>query len=56
MLRFYEVLSYFGSFAHKVTQSSFVLHQTWHTTLIGIYDCVEVVRIVNHSHVLNITW
>ena len=48
-------LSVFGTFAHKVAQTWFVLHETWHTTLFGIYYCVEVVRILNHSHILEIT-
>ena len=39
-----------------VVQTWFVLHETWHTILFGIYYCVEVVRIVNHCHILNITW
>ena len=43
--RFYGFLSFFGTFAHKVAQTWFVLHETWHTTLFGIYYCVEVVRI-----------
>ena len=40
---------------HKVGQNWFVLHETWHTTLFGMYYCVEVVRIENNSHMLNIT-
>ena len=50
MFRFERFLSAFGTFAHKVAQSLFVLHETWHTTLFGTYYCVEVVRIVNHRH------
>ena len=55
MLRFYGFLCFLGTFAHKVAQTSFVLHETWHTTLFGIYYCVEVVRIENHCHMLEIT-
>ena len=55
MLRIYGFLSVFGTFADKVAQTWFVLHETKHTTLFGIYYCVEVVRIENHSHVLEIT-
>ena len=55
-LRFSGFFSYFGTFANKVAQTWFVLHKTLHTTLFGIYYCVEVVRIVNHSHIFNITW
>ena len=56
MLQFYGFLSYFSTFAHKVAQTWFILHETWHTTLFGISYCAEVVRIVNYSHILNITW
>ena len=54
-LRFYGFLSLCGTFAHKVAQTWFVLHENWHTTLFGIYYSVEVVRIENHSHMLKIT-
>ena len=54
-LRFYGLLSFFGSFAHNVAQTWFVFHETWHTTLFGIYYFVEVVRILYHSHILNIS-
>ena len=47
-------LSVFGNFMHKVAETLFVLHETWHTTRFGIYYCVEVVIIVNHSHMLEI--
>ena len=40
---------------HKVAQTWFVLHETWHTTLFGIYYSVEVVRIENNSDMLEIT-
>ena len=40
---------------HKLAQTLFVLHETWHTTLLGKYYCVEVVRIENHCHMLQIT-
>ena len=52
-LRFYVFLSCLGIFRHKVTW--FVLLKTWHTTPFGIYYCVEVVRIENYSHMLEIT-
>ena len=55
-LRFYAFLSVFATFAHKVAQTWFVFHETWHTTLFGIYHCVEAVRIENHSHMLEITY
>ena len=54
-LRFYAFLSVFGTFAHKVAQTWFVLHETWQTTLFGIYYCVEVVKIESHNHMLEIT-
>ena len=53
-LRFYRFLSVFGTFAHKVTQNWFILHETWHATLYGIYYCVEVFRDKNHSHMIEI--
>ena len=46
-------LSVFGTFAHKVAQTWFVLPETWQTKLFVIYYCVEVVIIVNHSHARN---
>ena len=54
-LRFYAFLNVFGTFAHKVAQTWFVLHETWHTKLFHIYHCVEVVRIENHNHMQEIT-
>ena len=55
-LRFYGFLSFFWTFAHKVTLTWFVLHETWQTILLGIYYCVEVVRFENNSHMLEITF
>jgi hypothetical protein len=40
---------------HKVPQTLFVLHETWHTQLFGLYYCVEMVRIEKHSHMLENT-
>ena len=54
-LRFQWFLSVFDNFEHKVAQSWFVFHENWHTTLFGTYYCVELVRIENHSHLLEIT-
>ena len=48
------VFKRFGTFAHKVAQIWFVLHETGHTTLCGIYYCVEVVRIENNCRMLEI--
>ena len=50
-----RVLNVFGTFALRVAQTWFVLHETWDTTQFGIYYCVEVVTIVNYSHMLEIT-
>ena len=50
-----RVFKRFDTFAHKVAQTWFVLHKTWNTTLFGIYYCVEVVRIENYCHMLQIT-
>ena len=47
-------LSTFGTVVHKVAKIWFVLHEAWHTTLFGIYYCVEVFRIENHSQMLQI--
>ena len=41
---------------HKVAQTLLYLHEPWHTTLFGIFYCVEVVRIEIRSHLLEITW
>ena len=38
-----------------LAQTWFVLRETWRTTLFRIYYCLEVVRIENHSHILEIT-
>ena len=53
-LRFYGFLSFFGTFGHKVAQTWFVLHENWHTIIFGIYYCVEMVKIQNHSHIVEI--
>ena len=54
-LRCCGFINFFGTFAHKVAQTWFVLHETWHSTLFGIYYCVEVVKIENNSYILEIT-
>ena len=41
--------------SHKVVQTWFVLHKTWHPTLFSLCYCVEMVRLENNSHVLEIT-
>ena len=51
----YSFLSVFGTFAQIIAQTWDVLHETWHTTLFGMYYCVEVVRIENHCHMQAIT-
>ena len=51
---FLKFLKRFGTFSHKMVQTWFVLNETWHTTLFGIYYCVEMVRIQNNSHMLEI--
>ena len=55
-LRFSRFLSFFGTLAHKAGQTWFNMHETWQTTLFGIYYCVEVVKIKNHSHMLELTY
>ena len=54
-MRFYGFLLFFDIFAHKVAQTWIMLHETWNTTPFGIYYLVEVVRIENHSHMLQTT-
>ena len=51
-MRFLRV---FATYAHKVAQTLFVLQETVHTTQFGIFYCVEVVRIENNNHMLEIT-
>ena len=55
-LRFYGFLWFFGTFMHNVAQKWLILHETWHAIVFGIYYCVEVVRIENHSHMLKSTF
>ena len=52
---FLRFLSAFGTFSHKLVQTWFVWPETWHTTLFGIYYCVEIIRIQNNSHIFEIT-
>ena len=54
-LRFYGFLRIFVTFTYKVAQIWLILYNTWHTTLYGMYYSVKVVRIENHSHMLEIT-
>ena len=42
-LRFKGFLSVLATFSNKVAQTRFVLHEPWHTTLFGVYYCVELV-------------
>ena len=46
----------FWPFSHKVVQAWFVCHETWHTTLFGIYYCVKIFGIQNNCHMLDITY
>ena len=46
--------AFFCTFAHQVAYTRYVLHETWHTTLFGIYYSIEMVSIENHSHVQEI--
>ena len=55
MLRFYDFLSVFCTFSHKGVKTWFVCHETWHTILFGTYSGVEMLRIENNSHILEIT-
>ena len=51
---FMDFFFIFGTFVHNLAQTWFVLHETLHPTLFGIYYCVEVVRIENNSDILEI--
>ena len=51
-LRFFKL---FGTYSHKVVQTWFVWHETWHTTQFVIYYCVEMVGIEKNIHMLEIT-
>ena len=48
-------LAFFAHSGLTVAKTWFVFHETWHTTLFGIYYLFEVVRIENHCHMLEIT-
>ena len=55
-LRFcFVFLIVFGTFSHKLVQTRFVCKETWHTTLFGIFYCVELGRIENNTHMFEIT-
>ena len=49
------VFKLFCTFAHKIAQTWYVLHETSHTTLFGIHYCGYVVRIEYYSDMLEIT-
>ena len=55
-LRLWGFLRVLGTFSHKMAQNWFVCYETRHTTLFGICYWVEMVRIENNSHMLEITW
>ena len=55
LVAFLRFLSVFGTFSQKVVENWFVSHETGHTTLFGLCYCVEMVRIENNSHMLEIT-
>ena len=40
-LRYYGFFNISHTFAHKVAQTWFVLHETWPKRQIGVYYCVE---------------
>ena len=43
--------TFFCIFSHKVVKIWFVLLETWHTTLFGIYYCVDMIKIENNAHI-----
>ena len=44
IIDFKGFLIVFGNFRHKVAQTWFYLHETWHKTLFCIYYCVRSVQ------------
>ena len=48
-------LSVSDCFKHKIVQIWFVLHETWCITQFGIYYCIEMARIKNNIHIIEIT-
>ena len=52
---FLMFLKIFDTYSVKIVQTLFVWHETWHTTLISIYYCFEMVRIENNCHIFEIT-
>ena len=54
-LLFWGFLSVFGTFSHKLLQTWFLCHETWHTTLFGINYFFAIFEIQNYSHMLEIT-
>ena len=51
---FYGFLSVFATLAHGVPKTWFVLRETCHTILFGIYYCVKEVKNENRSHMQGI--
>ena len=49
---FLRLLNVFSTYSLKVVQIWFVWHETWHTTLISIYYCFEMVIIENNNQML----
>ena len=54
-LRFFAFFRFFGTFGPKIAQTWFVLHETLHRTLFGIYYCIAMVRIEHNGNMLEIT-
>ena len=52
---FLAFICFLGTYSLKVVQNWFVWHEIWHTTLFGIYYCIEMVIIENNSHMFEIT-
>ena len=47
ILRFFKL---YGGYSVQVVQTWFVWPETWHTTLFGIDNRIEMVKIENNSH------
>ena len=52
---FSRLLKNFDTCSPNVVETWFLLHETWHTTQVFIYFCVEMIRIENNRDMLDIT-
>ena len=55
-LRFEGSFTVFSNFSRKMVQTWFVCHETWHTSLFGLFYCFEMVSYQKEKYLLEITW